>query len=270
MSDNSLSPAETPPDPLQLALARTPARVLAGRSGPGYRTATLLQLREDHAAARDAVQAEVDLLRDFGAERIEKYRLFTVQTQAASKAEFLLRPDLGRKLNEESREHLLSRCQTGRDFQVIIGDGLSAAAVATQAPKLLDRLCESSFHRGWTFGQPFLIRYCRVGAINDIGELLKSEVVVLLIGERPGMATAESLSAYMAYRPRIGHTDAQRNLISNIHARGVGIDEAAARIVALAEQFRQMGKSGVDVKEVIHHGFRSILTGADDPSRSSQ
>jgi len=253
MSDKSLSQIESVPDPLQIAIARTPARVLVGRAGSGYRTSTLLQLREDHAAARDAVQAEVDLLPIFGPDRISNYLLFTVQTQASSKAEFLRRPDLGRCLSEESRELIQSRCPTGRDFQVVIGDGLSAAAVAAQAPQLLDRLCTLAQKCGWSFGQSFLVRYCRVAVISEIGDLLTPEVVVLLIGERPGLATAESLSAYLAYRPRSGHTDAQRNLISNIHARGVGIEEASARIIALAEQFQQLRRSGVDVKEAMLH-----------------
>jgi ethanolamine ammonia-lyase small subunit len=133
---------------------------------------------------------------------------------------------------------------------VVIGDGLSALAVATQAPSLLDRLDGAARERGWSFGRPFVVRYCRVGVMNDVGELLAPAVVVLLIGERPGLATAESLSAYLAYRPRIGHTDADRNLVSNIHARGVSTDDAARRIVALVEQFRAARCSGVTVKEV--------------------
>jgi ethanolamine ammonia-lyase small subunit len=154
-------------------------------------------------------------------------------------------------LNDEARQHILSRCPQGVDLQVAMGDGLSATAAAKQVPELLDRLREAARNRGWTFGQPFLIRYCRVGTINDIGDLLLPQVVILLIGERPGLATAESLSAYMAYRPRTGHTDAQRNLISNIHSRGIGIEEAAARVIAMAEQYRKLGRSGVEVKEVI-------------------
>src|SRR5262249_12053544 len=102
------------------------------------------------------------------------------------------------------------------------------------------------------------IRHCRVGVLNDIGDILDPEVVVLLIGERPGLATAESLSAYLAYRPRPGHTDAQRNLISNIHARGVGHEEAARRIMALAEQMRRRQKSGVVIKEELAHLSDSI------------
>jgi ethanolamine ammonia-lyase small subunit len=240
-----------PQDPVELAIASTPARVLVGRAGTSYRTSTWLKLREDHAAARDAVQAEVDLLRDFGRERVDGFLLFNAQTQVSSKAEYLRRPDLGRKLNDASRELVRDRCPQGRDLQVIIGDGLSATAVAAQAPGLLDRLHSVSSARGWSFGRPFLVRYCRVGVMNDVGDLLSPAVVVLLIGERPGLATAESLSAYMAFQPRSGHTDADRNLISNIHARGVSLDEAAARIVALSELLLANGKSGVSVKEIL-------------------
>ncbi len=247
MSDNPLSPL----DPVELALAQTPARVLVGRAGPAYRTSTWLKLREDHAVARDAVQAEVDLLRDFGRERIDGFHLFNANSQATSKAEYLRRPDLGRKLSDDSRELVRARCPTERDLQIVIGDGLSATAVASQAPGLLDRLWEAAKARGWSFGRPFLVRCCRVGVMNDVGDLLSPAVVVLLIGERPGLATAESLSAYMAFRPRAGHTDANRNLISNIHARGVSLDESAERIVALAELFRAAGASGVAVKEVL-------------------
>jgi ethanolamine ammonia-lyase small subunit len=244
MSDNALSQL----DAVERALARTPARVLVGRAGTAYRTGTLLKLREDHAAARDAVLAEVDLSRDFGA-CIERFDLFEVRTQAVSKSEYLRRPDLGRKLSPDSRELIRTNCSPGAKLQVVIGDGLSATAVATQAPGLLDRLHAAAVERGWSFGRPFLVHHCRVGILNDIGDLLTPEVVVLLIGERPGLATAESLSAYLAFRPRAGHTDADRNLISNIHARGVSLDDATRRILALAEQFRIIGRSGVGVTE---------------------
>jgi ethanolamine ammonia-lyase small subunit len=134
-------------------------------------------------------------------------------------------------------------------MQVVIGDGLSAAAIVSQVPALLPLLEREVQKRGWTFGRPFLIRHCRVGILNDVGELLDPHVIVLLVGERPGLMTADSLSAYMAYRPRAGHTDAQRNLISNIHARGVTHETAAQRIARLAEKMRALQASGVAVKE---------------------
>lgn len=245
-SDTGLSPAA---DALREAFDRTPARLLVGRAGTAYRTATWLDLRADHAAVRDAVRAEVDLLSAFGDERIERFQLFDTQTRAGSKDEYLRRPDLGRKLSDDSAELVRSRCPVGRDLQVVIGDGLSATAIAAQAPGLLDRLWVAAKDRGWSFGRAFLVRYCRVGVMNDVGDLLRPEVVVLLVGERPGLATAESLSAYLAFRPRTGHTDADRNLVSNIHARGVSAEQAVARVVALAEQFRTLGRSGTGVIE---------------------
>src|SRR5262245_34402029 len=234
---------------LRAVKARTPARILTGRAGPAYRTATQLALRQDHAAAIDAVHAELDPLRDFGRPFVERWGLFAVTTCAGSKAEYLLRPDRGRHLSQAARDEVTRRCPTGVDVQIVIGDGLSAAAVITQVPLMMDALEQGAQERGWRLGQPFVIRYCRVGVLNDLGELLDPAVVVLLIGERPGLATAESLSAYMAYRPRAGHTDAERNLISNIHARGVTPAAAVPRILRLAERLMLSRMSGVAVKE---------------------
>jgi ethanolamine ammonia-lyase small subunit len=231
--------------------ARTPARLVVGRAGAAYRTATQLELREDHAAAVDAVRAEMDIERDLGAPFVERFGLFEVSTEAADKAEYLLRPELGRRLSLESAAMLSRQCPRAVDLQVAIGDGLSAAAVAEQVPKLLPLLEAGARARGWSFGRPFAIRHCRVGVLNDIGATLDPAVAVLLIGERPGLATAVSLSAYLAYRPRPGHTDANRNLISNIHARGVSHETAAERILALAAQMRAAQTSGVAVKEEV-------------------
>jgi ethanolamine ammonia-lyase small subunit len=260
MSEQSVSPrGEVEPRPeaagssalLAAVRARTPARILAGRAGPSYTTATHLALRRDHAAARDAVWADVDLGADLGAGLVGRYGLFEVSTRAAGKEQYLMRPDLGRRLDEAARAEVVRRCPAGADLQVVIGDGLSAAAVAAGVPALLPLLEEEARRRGWGFGQPFFVRRCRVGVLNDVGDLLRPQVVVLLIGERPGLATAQSLSAYMAYRPRAGHTDADRNLVSNIHARGVRPEEAAGRIAALADEMRRRGASGVAVKEAL-------------------
>jgi ethanolamine ammonia-lyase small subunit len=237
------------PDLIEQIRARTPARVLVERSGAAYRTATQLDLRQDHAAARDAVRAEFDLERDLGSGFVDKWRLFAVSTMAGSKDEYLRRPDLGRRLDENARNQLAAHCVPQADLQVVIGDGLSVTAVSTQVPVLLPLIAEKAEARGWKLGQPFAIHYCRVGVMNDVGELLKPKVIVLLIGERPGLATAESLSAYMAFQPRTGHSDAHRNLISNIHARGVTTETAASRIIDLAEQMTHRQTSGVDLKE---------------------
>jgi ethanolamine ammonia-lyase small subunit len=234
---------------LDLARAATPARILTGRVGGSYRTSTLLELRRDHAAARDAVNAELELATGLGPEFVATWGLFEVGTNARSKQEFLLRPDLGRSLDEAGKAQIKRLCPGGADIQIAIGDGLSAAAVVVQVPALLPLLHSEATVRGWRFGQPVFIRHCRVGVLNDLGELLDPAVVVLLIGERPGLATATSLSAYMAYRPRHGHDDACRNLISNIHDRGVPPVPAARRISLLAEQMMRLGKSGYTIKE---------------------
>ncbi len=259
----SANPPPELPDLMKAVRARTPARILVGRAGPSYRTSTQLALRQDHAAAVDAVYSDLDLEKDFAREFVERFGLFEVSTCAGSKAEYLLRPDLGRRLSDAARSEIVRRCSSGMDFQVVTGDGLSAAAVRSQVPPLLPLLDQGATQRGWRFGQPFVIRYCRVGILNDIGELLGPMVVVLLIGERPGLATAESLSAYLAFRPRPGHTDAQRNLISNIHARGVAPELAAQRILALADKMRQLEDSGVRIKEELPslEGTSSSLSG---------
>ena len=237
------------PDSIGVIRTRTPARIFVRCVGTAYASSEQLDLRRDHAFALDAVHAEIDIVRDLGADLVARFGLFETTTQAESKARFLMRPDLGRVFASASRDEVLRRCPKSANIQVLIGDGLSAAAVAAQVPRLLPLLSAESEVRQWSFGKPVVVRYCRVGVMNDVGELLDPTVVVLLIGERPGLATAESLSAYMAYRPRPGHTDAQRNLISNIHARGVLPEEAALRIVALAEMMMQLKNSGVAVKE---------------------
>jgi ethanolamine ammonia-lyase small subunit len=234
---------------LQSLRTTTPARVFVGRHGPALPTHSQLGLRLDHAVARDAVHEELDLVRDFSKEFIEAWQLFEVQSQATSKLEYLMQPELGRRLCPKSKEQILLHCKPNCDLQIVIGDGLSPLAVAAQVPRLLPALISQAKQRGWMIGQAFLVRYCRVGIMNDIGELLSPTVVVLLIGERPGLACADSLSAYMAYRPEKGHTDAHRNLISNIHSRGVQPEEAALRIVALADKMRHAKTSGVELKE---------------------
>jgi ethanolamine ammonia-lyase small subunit len=255
MKDEPRAPADSLqeksewPEIVRRVRERTPARLLVGRVGAAYRTSTQVQLREAHAAARDAVRTELDLARDFPGAFVEEWKLFEVSSQATSKDEYLLRPDLGRRFSAASRTEILRRCSTSNVLQIAVGDGLSVTAVATQVPQLLPLLYEGAGTLGWTVGQVFVIRHCRVGILNEIGELLHPQAAILLIGERPGLATAESLSAYMGYRPRANHTDAERNLISNIHVRGVGPERAAARILNLAAQMMMNGASGYILRE---------------------
>ncbi len=237
----------TPDNLLQKVYERTPARLLIGRAGSSYKTTSQLELREAHAAAADAVRTEFDLFDNFGKEFCRRWHLFEVSTEATTKEEFLRCPDLGRRLSIDAKAAIKEHCATQADFQIVIGDGLSVSAVATQVPLLLPLLWERARLQHWTFGQPAVVRHCRVGILNDIGELLQPQIVVLLIGERPGLATADSLSAYMALRPRSGHTDANRNLVSNIHSRGTPPVVAAERIVAIAHRMLRQQISGTEL-----------------------
>jgi|SRR5580704_4631103 ethanolamine ammonia-lyase small subunit len=241
--------AQDLPEIVRKIRARTPARLLVGRAGAAYRTSTQLDLREAHAAARDAVRAALDLEEAFGSAFVQQWKLFGVCSKARLKDEYLLRPDLGRHFDDESRAEIKSRCSRENDLQIAIGDGLSVPAVSAQIPALLPLLVEGATERRWKIGQLFAIHHCRVGILNEIGELLNPRVVVLLIGERPGLATAESLSAYVAYQPSLSHTDANRNIISNIHARGLRAEEAAARILNLAARMMSAGTSGCLLNE---------------------
>lgn len=250
MAEEKNSPlAAEMPELVRRIRARTPARILCGRTGAAYRTETQLELREAHAAARDAVRAELELEAALGAEFTARWKLFEVATEARSKEEFLLEPNRGRRFSAGARHEISRRCPPGSDLQIAIGDGLSVTAIAAQVPALLQLVAAGARERGWTQGQPFVIRHCRVGILNEIGDVLVPQVAVLLIGERPGLATAESLSAYMAYRPRNGHTDANRNLVSNIHARGLNATAAAAKILNLAAQMMKAGASGCALRE---------------------
>jgi ethanolamine ammonia-lyase small subunit len=194
----------------------------------------------------------------FGAEFVERWKLFDVRTRASSKDEYLQHPSLGRAFSDASREEIVRRCAAERDVQITIGDGLSVPAIRAQVPRLLPLLMEGVRARGWSVGQPFTIHHCRVGIVNEIGELLRPRIVLLLIGERPGLATAESLSAYMAYQPEHTHSDANRNLISNIHSRGLNAAEAAARILNLCAQMMRLRVSGVMLKEIAGHEPESL------------
>ena len=247
--DHKLASPPAWPEIVRKIRARTPARIFVER-GLAYSTQMSLELRGAHASAVDAVWAEFDLQKDFSPQFVAQWGLFQVSSKAESKSQFLLRPDLGRALSNTAKNVLVQRCPKAPDIQIVIGDGLSTAAASAQVPVLFQLLQQKMQALGWSIGQSFVVRYSRIGIMSDIGDLLSPRVIVLLIGERPGLATAESLSAYMAYAPRSGQTDADRNLISNIHARGVSAESAANRITNLATQMLALKRSGTTLKEV--------------------
>ena len=165
---------------LQELINSTSARIGVGRAGPRYNTASLLLFQGDHAVTQDALYKDIDqkLLDEFG--------LFTIQTNIiGGKEQFLLRPDLGRQLNDEAKKIIADKCIKNPNIQLVIGDGLSAAAIEANLRQIFPVIKQGVQAAGLTFGTPFHIKYCRVGVMNDIGEMIKPDVVILLIGERP-------------------------------------------------------------------------------------
>jgi ethanolamine ammonia-lyase small subunit len=195
------------------------------------------------------VHAALDLEEPAMAALVAQHDVLALDSAAEDHRQHLLRPDLGRRLSDASRERVRAEGTHGADLQLLIGDGLSAAAVHAQVPRMLGPVLAGARERGWSVGRPLAIRYCRVGVLNDVGDLLGCGLAALLVGERPGLATATSLSAYVALRPRGGQTDADRNLISNVHDGGTPAEEGARRLLALLDAIRAAGVSGVAVKE---------------------
>ena len=235
-----------PKDPaaLQELINSTTARIGVGRAGPRYNTASLLLFQGDHAVTQDA------LYRDIDAKLLNEFGLFTVQSNiTGGKEQFLLRPDLGRQLSDEAKRTISEKCVKNPNVQLVIGDGLSAAAIEANLRQIFPVIKQGVQAAGLTFGTPFHIKYCRVGVMNDIGETIKPDVVILLIGERPGLGRAESMSAYMGYKPKYGESDADRDVVCNIFENG-GTNplEAGAFIVQIAQKMRKYQSSGVKLK----------------------
>jgi len=229
---------------LKALMASTTARIGVGRAGPRYSTASLLLFQGDHAVTQDA------LFRDVDQKLLDEFNLFTVQTKiTGGKQEYLLRPDLGRLLNDDAKRLINEKCQKNVNVQLVVGDGLSAAAIEANLRQIFPVLKQGIQSAGLTLGTPFFVKYARVGVMNDIGELIKPDVVILLIGERPGLGRAESMSAYMGYKPKYGDTDADRDVVCNIfESGGTNPLEAGAFVVQIAQNMRKHQASGVKLK----------------------
>lgn len=231
---------------LKALMAATTARIGVGRAGPRYSTASLLLFQGDHAVTQDALYRDVDQ------KLLSEFNLFTVQTKVTGgKQEYLLRPDLGRLLNDDAKRIINEKCQKNVNIQLCVGDGLSAAAIEANLRQIFPVIKQGVQNAGLTFGTPFFIKYARVGVMNDVGELIKPDVVILLIGERPGLGRAESMSAYMGYKPKYGDTDADRDVVCNIFENG-GTNplEGGAFVVQLAQKMRKSQASGVKLKMI--------------------
>lgn len=222
--------------------AKTPARLGLGRAGTRYKTATMLRFRADHAAAQDSVFSPVP--EEFAKEN----GLVPVQTECRDKDEYLTRPDLGRRFDAHNAKVIAEVCK-GRRVLLVIGDGLSSAAILANALDCAAAIRQGLQAHGIDPGQSLFVRYCRVGASDHIGDLTGCELVCLLVGERPGLVTNESMSAYLTYKPHRGISESKRTVVSNIHQQGVAAVEAGAHIASLIDRILRQRASGIDLRE---------------------
>ncbi len=219
--------------------AHTPARLGMGKAGPRYKTLTMLRFRADHAAAQDAVFSQVP---EFYA---KNHGMAEVQTKCRSKDEYLTRPDLGRRFDEENQAKIRSALPQKPKVQIVIGDGLSSAAITANALDCLSAIRDGLKLRNIDPGTPIFVRYCRVGAGDAIGDVTGCDLVCMLVGERPGLVTDKSMSAYITYKPHTGVSESARTVVSNIHSQGTPAVEAGAHIAGLIEKILQKQVSGV-------------------------
>ncbi|WP_372995934.1 ethanolamine ammonia-lyase subunit EutC [Lutispora sp.] len=220
----------------------TPARIGVWRAGPRYKTETMLRFRADHAAAQDAVFTDVS------EEVINKMNLFSVKTKCVDKDHYLTRPDLGRILDDEAVETIKAKCVKSPQVQIYVSDGLSSTAIEANAPEILPVIVQGLKNYGISVGTPFFLKYGRVPAMDHVSEVLGADVTCVLIGERPGLVTAESMSAYIAYKAKVGMAEAKRNVVSNIHKGGTPAVEAGAHIADLIKLMLDKKASGLDLK----------------------
>ena len=218
---------------------KTPARLGSGRCGPRYKTLTMLRFRADHAAAQDAVFSQVP--EDFA----EKNGLVAVQTCCQDKDEYLTRPDHGRCFDETNQKIIRSAVTGTPRVQVVIGDGLSSAAIGANAMDCLAAMEDGLKARGISLEKTLFVRYCRVGAGDAVGDVTGCELVCVLVGERPGLVTDKSMSAYITYKPHTGVSESSRTVVSNIHAQGTPAVEAGAYIAELIDTILKKKVSGV-------------------------
>lgn len=221
---------------------QTGARVGTGCCGPRPRTTALLRFLADHSRSKDTVIKNVE------SSWLQERNLIEVQSKAKDKDEYLTRPDLGRQLSDEAKKIINEKCVKSAQVQVVLSDGLSLDAVTVNHDEILPPLLNGLKAAGLDVGTPFFLRFGRVKAQDEIGELLNAEVNILLIGERPGLGQSESLSCYAIYKPNKNTVESDRTVISNIHNNGTPPVEAAAVIVDLVKNMLAQKASGINLK----------------------
>lgn len=239
-----------PRDPWSILSSRTPARIALGRSGASLPTHEVLSFALAHAMAKDAVYARLDRgalaarLRALGLETID------VESEAVDRAVYLRRPDLGRRLDKASRARVAAAAANRRcDIALMIGDGLSATAVAAHAASLIACLLPHLARLGVTIGPVAIATGARVALGDEVGDLLGAKLLAVLIGERPGLSAVDSLGAYVTYAPKPGRTDAERNCISNIRPGGLAPEAAASNLAWLVGAALSLQTTGVALKD---------------------
>ncbi|KQQ75527.1 ethanolamine ammonia-lyase [Xanthomonas sp. Leaf131] len=246
------SPTAPPRDAWAQLRHLTPARIALGRVGTSLPTGAHLDFQLAHAQARDAVHLAFDPA-PLQAELEQRGRTsMLLHSAAADRHIYLQRPDLGRRLAEDAATQLRGLTAVhggGHDLAIVIADGLSALAVHRNAPQMLEHIDRLAAHEGWSLAPVVLIAQGRVAIGDEVGELLKARAVIVLIGERPGLSSPDSLGLYLTYTPRVGLTDAARNCISNIRAEGLSYAEATHKLAYLLREAFRRKLSGVQLKD---------------------
>ncbi len=245
---STTSEAGPPPDPWTDLRAFTPARLALGRSGHSLPTAELLRFGVAHAQARDAVQLPLDVPALDAALRAQGIDTLQVRSAAPDRATYLVRPDLGRRLDADSAQCLRERAARppagGADLLLVVGDGLSSFGVQRSAAQLVAHIVMQAAP-GWAIGPVVIATQARVALGDEIGDLLGARFVAMLIGERPGLSSPDSLGIYLTAAPKIGRLASQRNCISNIRDAGLAPAEAARTLWRLCAEARRLGATGI-------------------------
>jgi len=241
--------APVPPDPWTALRAHTPARIALGRSGASLPTHEVLAFSLAHAQARDAVHTAFSA-QGVG-EAIDQLGVASsfVDSAAPERATYLRRPDLGRRLSEASRTLLKNLPAKPVDLSIVVADGLSSTAVHAHAAPLIAALLPRFQAEGWSLAPVVIANQARVALGDEVGEILGARMVLLLVGERPGLSSPDSLGAYLTFAPRVGLTDAARNCVSNIRGEGLSYEQAAFKLAWLAREALRLGESGVALKD---------------------
>ncbi|QJD67926.1 ethanolamine ammonia-lyase subunit EutC [Xanthomonas campestris pv. badrii] len=246
------SPATPPSDAWARLRQLTPARIALGRVGTSLPTAAHLDFQLAHAQARDAVHLALDAAPLQAALQQRGRTSVLLQSAAPDRHTYLQRPDLGRRLSDAAATHLRGLAAVrdkGRHVAVVVADGLSALAVHRHAASMLEQIDALAAHEGWSLAPVVLIAQGRVAIGDEVGELLAAHAVIVLIGERPGLSSPDSLGLYLTYAPRVGLTDAARNCISNIRTEGLSYAEATHKLAYLLREAFRRRLSGVQLKD---------------------